>query len=171
MLEEKTPVQVAKAFKARGKVFTPAELGEFQSWRRLREQFRQWEGDTQTLMELLRVQQPALSEEELERYGNAVFQTQAIKLQDAAVFTRLAAARQRAVKEERQMELRREQLRLQREKFEFDAAAACQKHLPELRAIADDEELDLNEQIQRIRRRLFGLPPEARTTESPEEKH
>jgi hypothetical protein len=43
-----------------------------------------------------------------------------------------------------------------REKFEFDAAAACLLHQAEVEKIAEDSTLDEEERIQKIRRTLFG---------------
>lgn len=51
-------------------------------------------------------------------------------------------------------------LKLQREKFEFDAAAACLKKLPSLKVIAQKTGLDQKEKINQIRLQLFGAAPE-----------
>lgn len=57
------------------------------------------------------------------------------------------------------MELKREQIALARDKFEFDAAAAALKELPALRAIAQDNGLDDGAKLQAVRQRLFGDLP------------
>ncbi|HVY70797.1 MAG TPA: hypothetical protein VHH73_12775 [Verrucomicrobiae bacterium] len=137
-------------------VTTEAALLEFQNWCVLRDQFEAWEADTKTLIDLLRARRPDIAEPDLERYANSVFQVQALKQNDATMSMKLAAARQHADMEERKMHLREEQLKLQREKFEFSAAEACLKELPTLRTIADDNALDLDEKIERIRFQLFG---------------
>jgi hypothetical protein len=47
-------------------------------------------------------------------------------------------------------------LRLARDRFEFDAARLCLEKLPELRAIAGNTQLDTNGKIDEVRRKLFG---------------
>lgn len=51
-------------------------------------------------------------------------------------------------------------LNLEREKFEFDAAKACLKALPALKAIASDKALDENAKLTAVREKLFGEVPE-----------
>lgn len=46
-----------------------------------------------------------------------------------------------------------------REEFEFDAAEQCLKHLPVLREIAANNDLDQNAKLAEVRRRLFGTAP------------
>lgn len=53
-----------------------------------------------------------------------------------------------------------EQLRLDREKFEFDAARACLSKLPELKVIGADDSLDEDAKIRAVRERIFGRLPE-----------
>lgn len=55
--------------------------------------------------------------------------------------------------------LKAESLKLDREKFEFDAAEACLKKLPELKAIAGDSKLDQDAKLKQIRLKLFGVLP------------
>lgn len=62
----------------------------------------------------------------------------------------------------RAQELKRSELELKREKFEFDAAKACLRKLPELKAVAADKGLGAEEKLARVRAALFGeLPVEA----------
>lgn len=60
----------------------------------------------------------------------------------------------------RDQDMKEEQLKLQRDKFEFDAAKACLKKLPELKSIVQDSNLDEDEKLTAIRRQLFGTLPE-----------
>lgn len=48
-----------------------------------------------------------------------------------------------------------------REKFEFDAAKACLKQLPLLKAISADRSLNDDQRIEQIRLKLFGEVPAA----------
>ena len=60
----------------------------------------------------------------------------------------------------RDQDLDERQLKLDREKFEFDAAKAALKKLPELKAIAGNKTLDENAKLTQIRMKLFGEIPE-----------
>lgn len=51
------------------------------------------------------------------------------------------------------------ELRLQREKFEFDAAKKCLEKLPQLKAIAADSGLDKEAKLRAVREKLFGPLP------------
>lgn len=53
-----------------------------------------------------------------------------------------------------------EDLKLRKDKFEFDAAALCLKHLPSLRSIAAKSGVGEKEKIRQIRLQLFGSAPE-----------
>ena len=157
LLQEKTAGAARAELRKEGVETTAAALTEFYSWWCLQEQFKEWTGDVATMLSLLKQQHPYLSEEELSRYGSAVFQLRAIKTQDVKSFSQLVAARHKADLDLRKLELRREALRLQREKFEFDAAKACLAKLPELKAIAASKRLDDRDKIDQIRLRLFGV--------------
>jgi hypothetical protein len=49
---------------------------------------------------------------------------------------------------------------LDRDRFEFDAAQACLKALPELKVISADSGLSETQKVEQIRLRLFGEVPE-----------
>lgn len=59
----------------------------------------------------------------------------------------------------RDQELHADQLRLDRERFEFDAARAALAALPDLRSIAGNRSLDDGAKLNAIRKRLFGAAP------------
>jgi hypothetical protein len=52
-----------------------------------------------------------------------------------------------------------QRLALDREKWQFDAAEACQAELPELKAISGNPALSQKEKLRQIRLRLFGVAP------------
>lgn len=52
-----------------------------------------------------------------------------------------------------------EKLKLDRDKFQFDAARACLKKLPTLKAIASDRTMAEPEKLDAIRKHLFGEVP------------
>lgn len=60
----------------------------------------------------------------------------------------------------RDQDMSREQLALDRERFEFDAVKRCLAHLPDLRAIAADPALDDQARLTAARQRLFGTTPQ-----------
>jgi len=49
-----------------------------------------------------------------------------------------------------------EQLRLAREKFEYDAAKKAMELAAEIKTVAADDALDDDEKIQKVREALFG---------------
>ena len=53
-----------------------------------------------------------------------------------------------------------EDLKLRRDRFEFDAAKAALKHLDALRAIKSNKSLDQGERLKQARLQLFGVTPE-----------
>lgn len=55
------------------------------------------------------------------------------------------------------LEAKRSEVQLATDKFQFDAATACLKLLPELKAVAADNGLTEPEKVQEIRRKLFGV--------------
>ena len=59
----------------------------------------------------------------------------------------------------RDQELKESQLRLDRERFEFDAAKAALAQLPALRAIAGDRSLNDDSKLKAVRQALFGDTP------------
>lgn len=65
----------------------------------------------------------------------------------------------RALLKRADQKLNRELFTLDREKFEFDAAQACLKHLPYLKQISSHKGMTEAEKIQAIRERLWGKPP------------
>lgn len=60
----------------------------------------------------------------------------------------------------RDQDLSEQQLKLNREKFEFDAAAAALGKLPELKSIAGNKSLSEKDKLTQIRQKLFGEVPE-----------
>lgn len=77
------------------------------------------------------------------------FETQVMKTRDAKLFVSL-----------KKVQNKEQTLRLDREKFEFDAAKACLNALPALKAIASDKSLDENAKLTAVREKLFGEVPE-----------
>ncbi len=61
----------------------------------------------------------------------------------------------------RDQDMSEKELALARDKFEFDAAKAALAKLPELRRIAGDRDLDEDQKLQAVRRRMFGQDPNA----------
>jgi hypothetical protein len=118
-------------------------LSEFRSWWLLREQALGNERFAAGLMELKRKE--GAPEEEVFAFGQEVFARLAIEQEDNLGFVRILRERSR---EKAVVTLR--------EKFEFDAAKACLKMLPELKVISSDSKLSETEKINAVRLKLFG---------------
>jgi Protein of unknown function (DUF3486) len=56
----------------------------------------------------------------------------------------------------RKVDLESEKFKLERDKWEFDAARACHQHQAEIQAVIQDDYLDEDAQVLAIRRHLFG---------------
>ena len=61
----------------------------------------------------------------------------------------------RAVMDSEKLKLKREELALAKDKFEFDAAQACLAKLPELKAVSDAPKLSPDEKAKAIQQILF----------------
>ncbi len=90
-----------------------------------------------------------LDDDAVMRIGQKAFELQAVKTRDAKLFIGL-----------RKLNQSERVLKLEKDKFEFDAAKACLKALPALKAIATDKGLDENERLNAVREKLFGDLPE-----------
>jgi hypothetical protein len=55
--------------------------------------------------------------------------------------------------------LKRQELTLARDKFEFDAAKACLAKLPQLKTISTNKELSEDQKLEQARLALFGSAP------------
>jgi hypothetical protein len=89
-----------------------------------------------------------LDDEKLSKAAQVAFELQAMKNRDAKLFIGLRRLRQN-----------RELLAFEREKFQFDAAAAALAALPALRAIAGDKSMSDQDKISAARKKLFGEVP------------
>jgi hypothetical protein len=74
----------------------------------------------------------------------------------AAEYVRVMIASRREANEVRRLELAQTKLAIQREKMEYDVAAACSMHHIDMQAIANREDLNEEEQLTAVRRTLFG---------------
>ncbi len=75
----------------------------------------------------------------------------------ADVLSRMLRTAAEIEREQLRTQLEQRRVELAEQKFQFDAAAACLAHLPEFKAISQNSELTLAEQIDQIRIRLFGV--------------
>lgn len=154
LMRTRSLAEVRKELRADGITTSSAALSDFFSWWHLREQFRGWEEDTATMLELLKRDHPELSEEELAGYGNAMFQLRAIKEQDVEAYTALMTARHRAVMDERKLKLRERELALKERRLRLLEAKAEQAD--KAKALLGEGGLTPEEREQRMRQ-VFGL--------------
>lgn len=82
--------------------------------------------------------------------GAALYANAAAKFKEATLKSNELALRERA------QETKDEQLKLAREKFEFDAAKKAMELAAEIKDVAGDDSLDDDEKIQMVRKALFG---------------
>jgi len=105
---------------------------------------------------------PGASREKIREMGIQFFMAQSMKENDPKTFfdmSNLSLAENEGELKVRKEERQREEYKLKREKFEFDAAKACLVKLPELKAIARNQTLDENAKINAVRQKLFGVLP------------
>ena len=82
--------------------------------------------------------------------GAALYANAAAKFRDATLKSSEITLRERA------QETKDEQLRLEREKFEYNAAKKAMEFAAEIKTVAADDGLDDDEKIQKVREALFG---------------
>lgn len=129
---------------------SPAALSEFLSWHAARQEARQDEARVDAYLDEERQLHPEWSDEQLFERGQRMFSLLAISKQDPKAWTSVQ-------REDRERLL----ARTTREKFEFDAAKACLRHLPFLKQISAHKGMTEEEKVQAVRKRLWGTPPGA----------
>jgi hypothetical protein len=168
--EKTTYVATAEWLKRKGIDVLDITVKRFRKWyyQRLRREMGEamaWDQVGQAI-----ANDPDMSEQELAAMGRKAFASLAISTKDAVNWARQQLVRQRELKidlEKKRVGLLKDrmvhfegQLKLAREKFEFDAAEACLKKLPALKAISNNASIDSSEKIKQIRLALFGSAPE-----------
>ena len=103
----------------------------------------------------LTVSAPLLSQSAIQMAGQIAFEMASAGSFDVSELTSLL---QIILKAEAQ-QTTKEQLALDREKFEFDASKRALACLPDLKAISNDSTLDEPAKILAVRQRLFGVTP------------
>jgi len=123
------------------------ELSEFYSWHCLEQQMSRNERTVERLLKRFKQMKPPASSAEVQAVGQAFFSALALEQQNPRVWALT-----------QQLGLKREQLDLARQKFEFDAARECLKRLPELKAISAKPSLSPEEKARAIQQILFPKP-------------
>lgn len=100
-------------------------VSKFLSWYLLREQFRQDEETTETLLEQLKEEAPELSDEQLDELGQRTFSLLAVRRQDAETFLAVRSAKFKAELEKQKLSLRRQTEARQERALQFE----INKHL------------------------------------------
>jgi hypothetical protein len=145
--------ETVKWLRSDGLPTSSAALSLFLSWFRLRSQLTRNESTVDTLLEKLQVARPDWTPQQIQQVGQAFFSALALEQQDPKTWFLT-----------QQIGLKREQLNLDRDKFEFDAAKACLKQLPELKAISTNKSLSETQKVEQIRLKLFGTVPPAQAS-------
>lgn len=110
---------------------------------------------TQTSDEAQIAAYKAMATELALRTGSAKEAEKFINMADALADKRLKAAELKL--KARAQETKDKQLKLAREKFEFDAAKAAMAKAAEIKSISADDSLAADEKIARVRAALFGV--------------
>lgn len=140
--QNKSFAEIKKHLASDGLRVSENALSEFRSWYLLRRQFKEAEQSTDTLVELLKLDMPELSEEKLFRYGQLIFSQMALKTQDPAVWT-----------ETQKLNLKKEEQRLQERRIAILEKKAAQADAA--RDVATSK-LTPEEKEQRMKS-IFGL--------------
>ena len=108
---------------------------------------------------------PEIAEDDILRNVKVLF-TEAMNLKDFKASASLSTSfaqiigsvldRQKLRLTERAQQTKEDQLRLAREKFEFDAAKKAMELAAEIKDVAGDDSLDDDEKIAKVREALFG---------------
>ena len=125
-----------------------SQLSCFYSWVKLTRKTMEREGKIQHWLECEKLEHPELSDAELFRRGQRKFNLLAIAEEDPESWVKIQ-------KEQRE----REQLVLDRQKFEFDAAKLALSAVAQLKTISASKLSDV-EKIDAARKALFGELPE-----------
>src|SRR4051794_5510495 len=94
LLNQKSQLEVQKHLAGEGITISLGGLSHFYQWWHLRQQFKRNEDSVNNLMELLRQEQPELSEEKVFNYGQRVFTLLAMENESVADWSRIQRLRQ-----------------------------------------------------------------------------
>ena len=124
-------------------------LSEFLSWYSLRQQLARNESTVETLLKNLQTENPDWTPEQIQSAGQSFFTALALQQQDPKAWFMT-----------QQLAIRKDQLSLDKNKFEFDATRAALAKLPELKAISSNKELSEDQKLEQARLALFGSAPQ-----------
>jgi hypothetical protein len=120
-------------------------LSNFLSWYSLQQQLSRNASTVETLLAEARKANPSWTPAQIEQAGQSFFSALALEQQDIKTWFLT-----------QQLGIKKEQLRFDQEKFQFDAAKACLKQLPQLKVISTDKTLSETQKVDHIRQKLFG---------------
>lgn len=139
--------RIAKQFSVR--LTLDKQLSQFWSWYALKQQLSQNETVVETLLEDFKSANPDSTPEQIQQVGQSFFTALALQQQDAKSWFM-----------SQQLALKRDQLSLDKNKFEFDATRAALAKLPQLKAISTNKELSEDQKLEQARLALFGSAPQ-----------
>ena len=146
---------------------SPGSYSNFRNWQFRQTLWEQLQEMTEDDESRLTDKFPQLSREKIrdavikrshaaaEILGDPKFQLAVVRVDSEEEATRIKAQR-----DQQALDQRSEMIKLDREKWNFDAAAAALAKLPELRAIDEDTSLSMDEKLDRARLALFGVVAE-----------
>ena len=142
------------------------QLSTFLSWWRSQQFFGANDATAQAIRDQIAKEVQGLTDAELDELGQKAFSLLAIREENLDGFVKVRSAVSTAKFEALKLEIRqaaeerlREKAKLEREKFEFNAAEAALKSVATLKAISTSKLSDV-EKIKQARLALFGEVPE-----------
>ena len=141
-----------------------ASLSEFLQWWQSQKRLEEAASLATQISKVL-AENPAikLDADQITKAGQVIFESIAVANQDPELW--IAANRERNRSERTRIASERNQLtvaslKLEREKFEFKAAAAAIKEAEFIKAVGNDKGLSDDEKLLKVRTKLFGQLPE-----------
>lgn len=123
-------------------------LSEFRSWHALAETLRDNDSTVQALLADLKSAKPGMTPDELDAAGQMFFTALSINQKDSLGWKRA-----------QDVKIKSGVLKLNWDKFRFDAVQACRKQLPALKSIEANKSLSEAEKTDAFMEKLFGKKP------------
>lgn len=146
-----TAASIIAQIEARHKIhgLTASRLSEFWRWLSEQQEIRAANDSVRNIREIFEEVMPGAGAEETHRFLVRFLSAQGFGQKDHKLLKFVTVETRKAIEIEHE-----------REKFEFDAARAALKCLPQLKSISTDKTLDEPARLNAARKHLFGTTPE-----------
>ncbi len=149
--QELTGAKLIAQIEARHKISGLSEqrLSDFWRWFALQQEMRVANESVANIRQIFEEVMPGAGSEETHRFLVRFLSAQGFGQKDHGLLKFVTVETRKAIENEQE-----------KEKFQFDAARAALKCLPQLKAIAADKALDEPARLNAARKHLFGVTPE-----------